>query len=333
MKKVLIYEANASQALALTKFIQKYSNYYIVGCVEKNIRFNQKDYDEIIIQSFDSIDISLYDYILPMGANTSFSIVEKFEKINFCNNIYMDTNNLVVYDKPKMLSIVDLLNIPTPETWDKIENIQKFPLFYKEDFENGGGVRGVAQNIDQVPHKDRLIYQEYISTPSTYGVGFLAHEGNILTYIMHKEVISFPKDGGSSVVIESFSDERLLGYTKTIIKHINYNGWGLAEFKYCDKREDFVFMEVNAKFWASIEFMLVNNPQFLNNLLGIHYDHPKADKMVFINRLLQYSIWEVIENMHYFFIPYKITESSIVYQLVRKLIPTNFVNLIKVFIK
>jgi predicted ATP-grasp superfamily ATP-dependent carboligase len=333
MKRIFIYEANSLQALAVSKFIQKNSNFIVVGGVEENIRFNKKNYDEIIIDKFENIDIDKYDYVLPMGAQSSFEIVTKFKSLKYENGINFLKNNLLVFDKPKMLIVAKNVGIPIPVTYFKKEDILVFPIFYKEDFENGGGIRGVAKNRKEIPLSKNLIFQEYISTPSTYGVGFLAKKGKILTYTIHKEVISFPVDGGSSVVIEEFKDKRLLEYTEKIVYELNYSGWGLAEYKYCDKRKDFVFMEINGKFWASIEFMLYNNPGFLKYLLNIDYPVKKVKKVLFINRLFQYSFIDILKNIKYIFDSKIVKESCLLYQIMRKIIPNSFVLLLKGIIK
>lgn len=295
MKKILIYEASLSQALSISKYIKEHSDYYIVGCIEKNVRFNKSNYDEIVINDFMDINIDEYDFVLPMGANSTFDIITKYSKLNYLNEIFFDLNNLLVFDKPKMLNIVENIGIPIPKTFYDVDKIKRFPIFYKESFENGGGVRGVAHKITDIPKNKKLLYQEFINTPSTYAVGFLAKNGKIICSTTHKEVISYPLSGGSAVVLESFSDKRLLQYTTKIIDKLDYNGWGLAEYKYCNKRDDFVFMEVNAKFWASIEFMLNNNPLFLKYLLDVEYKRNKINRMLFINRLFQYNFIDIIK--------------------------------------
>lgn len=333
MKKVFIYEANLPQALAISKFIKKYGNYIVIGGIEKPIRFNKKSYDEIVIERFDNIDKDEYDYLLPMGANSSFDIVNKFQNLEYKNGIFFNKDNLIVFDKPKMLNIAQTLNIPIPKTWYTKDSIQNFPIFYKEDFENGGGIRGVAKKLTDIPLSDNLLFQEYIDTHSTYGVGFLAKDGVVLTHTMYKELISYPVDGGSAVIVEEFEDKRLVEYTAKLLKKVNYNGWGLAEYKYCNRRDDFVFMEINGKFWASVEFMLKNNPSFLLYLLDIKYEDKYVDRMLFINRLLNYSFKDFIKYTPYLFSSYILQDSSIIYQLIRKMVSNRVVNLIKKVIK
>ena len=317
MKKVLIYEANSNKAISIIKYLKEYTNYEITEVIEND----------------ETINIENYDYILPIGADSTYFTLNKYKKLEYCNNISMTEKELIVFDKPKMLKIAEKININIPKTYYKKEEIESFPIFYKDDFEKGEGLRGIAKTKEELPENEELIYQEYIETPSTYGVGFLAKDGEIITYLQHKEVISYPKVGGSAVVIEKFEDERLLKYTKKLLKEIDYNGWGLAEFKYCNQREDFVFMEINSKIWSSIDFMLINNPVFLKELLNVKYYSKKEKRLLFINYLFRYNFIDILKNLKYLLNSKIIKDQSLTYQVVRRLIPNKLVSQIKRIVK
>lgn len=325
MKRILIFEANLDQAIALSKFIRKYSDYYVVGVVQSSSHFvfdYKKHYDKIIkIDDISKISLSDYDYVLPTGAQSTYSIISRYKELKYSNGITFNEDNLIAFDKIRMLRIAKSVGIPIPKTYETITEIDSFPIFYKEKFEKGGGTRGIAKNKDELPHRGVLIYQEYIESVPTYGVGFLAKDGRILTQTQYKEVISYPPEGGSAVVIEQFYDKRLSKYTQKLIRAMNYNGWGLVEFKYCNKRKDFVFMELNAKFWASVEFSLSNNPLFLKYLLDVAYCPVRIKKMVFIDRFLQYDFSTMARTLKYLKGGKFVSEHSVALQLTKKFIP------------
>ena len=329
MKKILILEAYSNQALAIAKHIKAYSHFYVVGAIEHERKFLRQHYDTVIVQNYTSIDKDTYSYILPMGADDTYRFLSQHQILHYHNHIAFSHSNLRVFDKSKMLQLADGLKVPVPKSYYDQSKIKHFPIFYKEGFEKGGGTRGIAYQANEIPPGKGLLYQEYIATPSTYGVAFLAKDGHILTYTTHKEVISYPTTGGSSVVIEAYEDERLLIYTQKLLKALEYNGWGLAEYKYCDKKEDFVFMEINAKFWASIEFMLRNDPQFLDYLLGIKYSKKVTQRILFINRLLKYKLFDLLGNLYHILDSTIVKESNLSYQLLRKFIPNIFIRLLQ----
>jgi len=329
MKKIIIFDPYTLQGIAISKYLKKYGNVFIVGCMEKSPKIKLKYIDKLIVADFSHIDIAEYDYILPTGVYSTYKIINRCKKLEFENGLYFSSSNFIVFNKPQMIQIAGQVGVPIPETWTSINNINAFPVFYKENFERGKGKRGIAKNFDEIPNYNDLIFQEFINTPATYGIGFLAKNGEIITFTMHKEILSYPESGGSAVLLERFYNENLLKYTKLLLKKIRYNGWGLAEFKYCNKRNDFVFMEINGKLWASLEFMLANNHGFLKNLLNISYECKKIEKILFINRLFQYDFKNILKNMKFYHHSEIIKDNPLFYQIIRKIIPDSLVFIFK----
>lgn len=204
-----------------------------------------------------------------------------------------------VFNKPWLLQQAQIASINIPQTWHSIDEITSYPIFYKQKYEKGGGERGIAHKQQEIPKKeiDSLIFQELILSQGTYGVSFIAKNGKLLTSHTHFEKESLPKDGGSAVIIESIKDERLTNHTKKLLQQINYSGWGLAEYKYCPKRKDYVLMEINAKFWASCELAFVNQKNFSKQLFDINTNEKQIKRIVFIDRALQRGIFFFIKEV------------------------------------
>ena len=92
----------------------------------------------------------------------------------------MTQNALRFYSKPWSLSLARNCGIPVPDTWtDSCDDLQ-FPVFTKPQFEGGAGTRKIARSRDELPGDVDMIYQEYIDSPGTYGVGFIADSGKML---------------------------------------------------------------------------------------------------------------------------------------------------------
>jgi hypothetical protein len=300
MKKILILQPHLDQAQAIAKFLKKYSdNFFITGALTtddptaNSITF----FDHLENVSSDyKINSEEYDIILPTGAKSTKKFLTLHNQVRI-GSINFAQENLQAFDKLSMINTIDNL-IPVPRTYRSHLEINEFPVFYKQLHETGGGIRGIIYNkeeLDVISREKTIFYQEYINSPDTYGVGFLAHDGILITSFIQKELYSYPKAGGSGVILQIFNDKKLIEYTEKILKKIHYSGWGLVEFKYCPKRKDYVFMEVNAKFWASIEFALLNNPVFFQKLFDINYVPQKETKcIIFLNRLAQYGIWDYL---------------------------------------
>jgi hypothetical protein len=300
-KKILILEPFTDQGRSIAKFIKKNSDdYYIIGGLEEKDRKIKKIpfFDSLIVINIDSsLRREDYLFILPTGARSTYKWMQLNDSIKIGEILYK-SENLQVFNKLIFLQKVKELGIPIPITYDCYLNIKNYPVFFKQRFEKGGGDRGILYNDDDFPilsNDTSIFFQEYIESSITYGVGFLSHEGNIITSFIHKEILSYPKTGGSGVLLERFFDDKLIDYSEKILKSINYSGWGLIEFKYCPKRNDYVFMEVNAKFWASIEFALINNEMFFQKLFDIHYEKKKPiNCMIFLDRLVTYGFFDFL---------------------------------------
>jgi hypothetical protein len=277
MRTVLFLQSNKEQTYTFAKYLRKAKNFELFFDKTSKYPKNKE-----------------FDIVIPCGAvSTSVYFMTKgFLRIG---EIEFSENNFITYEKIKTLKIVDSIGVPIPRTYAKKTEIKEFPVFYKSLREDTYRERGIArtpEDLTKIKSKT-VFYQEFIPSFGTYSVGFLADRGKIITSFAQKEVISVPYHGGSAVVLEKLDDEKILKHTKKIIEKIDYSGWGLAEFKYCEKRRDYVFMEINAKFWASIEFTFMNNPLFLKLLFDIDAKPKNVQKAVFINRLIQsdFKVW------------------------------------------
>jgi hypothetical protein len=336
MKKILILQPNSDQGLAIAKYIKRHSdNYFIIA--------GFKDTDPIVksIPFFDSIEKvpsnyqikpGEFDIIIPTGAESTNTLMQLNESIRV-GNISFYQENLRVCDKISMLNTINDLHIPIPETYSNADEINTFPVFYKQRFETGRGSRGLIQNkkeLNTVTEDNSIFFQEFIDSPITYGVGFLAREGILIISFIQKELFSYPKPGGSGVILQIFDDPKLLEYTQRILKKLHFNGWGLVEFKYCPKRKDYVFMEVNAKFWASIEFALMNNPIFFQELFDVHYTPKKQVKcIIFLDRLAYYGILEYLKLGSLYLNCYKLHFKESIFILILNAIPPKLKSIIK----
>ena len=290
MKKVLVLSPNLDQALAVARLIRRYGKGWILhgGLLngEKFSRIRAGYYDKMVnVRNLK--DFEVYDCVLPTGARSTYWMVTHVGDFHVGEVLY-SKNNILCFDKHNFIQKVAALGVPVPKTYKTFKEINdEYPIFYKPKFEKGGGARGIIRSrkdLEKLPNKHELIFQEYIPGRATYGVGFIAKNGKILTSFQHEELLSLPIEGGSAIYIKRFNDEKLLSYMQRIIHNLKFSGWGLAEFKYCHKRRNYVFMEVNAKLWASIEFALINNNKFLKYMFDISYPETPTDSALYIER-------------------------------------------------
>ena len=294
MKSVLILDPHLDQAIALAKYFRRFApGWKIFGGSEAGRRpYFQPDYFiEIIECDFSNPTLGeQFDLIIPSGADSTYQRVSAVGDMAL-GDLRFTSQSLKAFDKARMLEAAAAAGLAVPETVYDHRSVSRFPVFYKDRREENRlhRNRGIAVNaavLALLPDPDGLLFQEYIDSPGTYGVGFLARAGDMLTHFTHKETVSLPRTGGAGVIVQRVEDPRLIAAAAKLLHHLGFDGWGLIEFKFCPSRQDYVFMELNAKFWQSLEFALGNNPQFFRMLFGIDYPADKVEKMVFARRYL-----------------------------------------------
>jgi len=303
---IFLCSPSAEQSHVIAKLINKYQpNRLITGVTMPNEAFPKKTKLINTLLPANSLHLTPIDgTLIPTGATSTKFFLEKNDIA--LGKIILTKNALKVFDKPWLLDKADSIGIPIPTTWQNINSISTYPIFYKQRFEKGGGVRGIAYTQKEIPktHYSELIFQELIMSKGTYGVCFLAKNGEVLCSHSHFERESIPKSGGSAVIIENFSDKKLLNHTKRLLNSLNYSGWGLAEYKYCPKRCDYVLMEINAKFWASCELAFINEPAFLKLLFNINANRENLSRIIFLDRAIQRGIPFILKHI-FFLTPLK----------------------------
>jgi hypothetical protein len=120
-----------------------------------------------------------------------------------------------------------------------------------------------------------FIFQEVIEGPEIAAFCFVAKGGEVSISYQHLELASTPPDGGSAIAVRRAEIPRVDELARRIVRDFNYSGWGMIEFKYDRSRSDYVFMELNPKFWASIEFGLRTHTPFARFVIG--HDLPAED--------------------------------------------------------
>lgn len=301
MKSVLLLNPHIDQAAAFARLLREAPDQYrIVGWNETNRRpfLHQLYYDEILIQPFEKKGIEDgYDFVIPTGADSTYRFVQSRGRHRL-GEIQFSGDSLKVYDKRFLLAAAAEANIPIPCMYDSPNAVKEFPVFVKDAYENQRATRQrfLARSREMLPESsDDCLIQEFIDSPYTYGLGFLAQEGEIRTHFIHQELVSIPRQGGSAVILKPFHDSRLIEYSQRLLQALKFDGWGLVEFKYCQKRDDFVLMEINAKFWESLEFALRSHPEFLSHLLGFSRAKEALGQAIFLKRYMMLPLTEQLK--------------------------------------
>jgi hypothetical protein len=291
-KAILLLSPGLSQACSFAFWLKRYSPCTrIIGGIAQNDQnvILKHPFDEIIrIQN--SSDFNKFEFVLPMGSASTQWLTNECGAFQ-AGNVLFSADNLRVYDKPWLFDLARKAHVPVPETFLNFENIpdDDRPLFYKPRIEGFNGPRRRANFKKSIPiyaRTNNYLFQEYISGRDVYGFGFIARSGKVVAACQHVEIASMPFDGGSAVAVKNINDPRIFKFSAKLIEILNYDGWGLVEFKYCARRKDYVLMELNAKWWASVEFALRSEPAFGKILFGIDGIKEPLNGLFWPNRFL-----------------------------------------------
>jgi hypothetical protein len=274
--KYLILSPSSTQAIAVARQIRKFDPPAIlyggnISNEEYTLKYNHYDF---IVEINKVADCENYNYVLP---TTSYStkIYTSWVKDFKVGNVQFNSSSLNVYNKIWLLGNALNCDIHVPDTWGSFNEIPDCSngIFIKPKYEGSDAVRTWVRKKERIPERirnnDGYLFQELIPGKDVFGYCFIASEGKVILSFMHHELCSVPKDGGNAVILTKYNNSYLEELNKKLLKQIEFTGWGLVEWKYCNKRQDFVLMEINAKLWASIEFALRNESGFLYQFFGI----------------------------------------------------------------
>jgi predicted ATP-grasp superfamily ATP-dependent carboligase len=82
---------------------------------------------------------------------------------------------------------------------------------------------------------------------------------------MHRRVRELPASGGRSTCAESVNDPELARAGRRLLDHLNWHGVAMAEFRRDDRDGSFRLMEINPKFWGSLELALAAGADFADD--------------------------------------------------------------------
>jgi len=254
-----------------------------VNCVVRvaNPNVSEKKYIASVI---DVVKKNKINIIIPIGF-VDFMLLSKFK------NVIKDYAVVPVedYEKMKMVSnkwilckiareagvrYPNSLLIKLPKnfkTLDEFVNEVNFPLVIKgiSDASNPifiGNRESLVKTLRNF--KSDVLLQEFIVG---VGVGYfcLSQRGEPLVEFMHQRILEATPLGGASIKACSNFDEELLELGRKIVKNIKWSGVIMAEFKKDLETGEYYLLEINPKFWGSLELAYragVDFPRYLVEL-------------------------------------------------------------------
>lgn len=225
-----------------------------------------------------------YDLVIPCTDPTIIPLHLHRDAISAHANLYLISpkafdicqSKLLSYELAKQLNLklAKSFDITTPDELNDIKGIISYPAVLKpmSSF-NETNVSGknivqkasdsqellslAAQMLNVGPIQ---IQENFIGTG--VGVEVLAKEGKILFSFQHERVHEPLEGGGSSYRKSCSVNSELFEASAKLIEKLNYTGVGMIEFIFNHSTQQWIFIEINARFWGSLPLAVASGANF-----------------------------------------------------------------------
>ncbi len=301
MGGVIVTDGMQRSTLALTRSLGKKGIDVTVGehklpCLTSRSKYCHNAFEypspylypsEFISSLMTQLQKNSYDLLIPMTDMTCYLVGQNITKLSQYTKISMadwETYKRVT-DKGDLIKLCLELDIPVPKTVfiGRIEDLDKsisefsFPVIIKPRGSIFLGLTGwIKTGVDYAYSKEELIYkleswdrsipfpviQERIIGPGC-GAFFLFIGGEEKAAFFHRRIREKPPSGGVSVLRESIPvDPQMREYAVRILKHLNWHGVAMVEFKQDVGDGIPKLMEINARFWGSLQLAIDSGVDF-----------------------------------------------------------------------
>lgn len=121
-----------------------------------------------------------------------------------------------------------------------------------------------------------LLAQEAIEGAGV-GVFVLLQEGRVLAQFAHRRLREKPPSGGVSVLCQSEPmDDRLLARSVALLDRFGWSGVAMIEYKRDARTGEPVLMEINGRFWGSLQLAIDAGVDFPRLLAAVAFGDPVA---------------------------------------------------------
>lgn len=192
------------------------------------------------------------------------------------------TKMMQLHNKEQLMNIATELDLPIPKTHtiknvNEIQNIAEtieYPVVIKlRDATSSKGIQ-YAYSKDEFVYNYKHLIQKYNLNCSSYpliqeyipgngyGVSVLFNQGELRALFTHKRLREYPITGGPSTLRVSVRQPEMEKIAIELLEYMNWHGLAMVEFKLDERTNKPVLIEVNPRFWGSINQAIVSGVDF-----------------------------------------------------------------------
>lgn len=257
-------------------------------CKDKFLYPSPRENLSLFLKSIQKIvEKTAYDILLPVGEWSLVPISEHRDKISSHIKLALGSHEAIMktFDKSLTLKLAMDEAVPVPKTYfvnnltelNEVAEKASFPAVIKSRyswvwnsdkalFSRPSYVNSPQELISEfVAVHERFpfpIIQEYI--PGTaYHVGTLCSHSQVRAMCCIKEHRTIPVTGGYATLRESVElDPRMKEYAQRLLSALDWHGVAEVEFKLDQRDSAPKFMEINGRFWGSLELAVAAGIDF-----------------------------------------------------------------------
>ena len=279
ISRIFITDAEYKHTTALIKGIKSsYPQVNITGQVssERNAIFASKLIDKVLVGTLEqTLEIDQYDLIIPVSGRATQLISE----LNM-TEVFLATSKQInsALDKYELSKACNEYGIAYPKTQklERMNDIQsfgfpciiksrnetqvKFDTIYLDCAQSFNKLRyQIERLLDKHPG---LIVQERVRAKTSRGFFALCSNGKILCDFMHERVRQWPRSGGSSTSAKGIKCSQLQRISSDFLSDLNWTGPVMLEYLYDDVEGVYTLIEINPKFWGSLDLAINSGVNF-----------------------------------------------------------------------
>ena len=290
VSRVLITDSTYKHSIALARYIKRdIPDVHLTGCTNSDSRLPEwySCFDETIRKTSleNAIRAGRFDMVIPVGGAAVLEVSRLCPQLCLLPGIpQLD----LCYDKVKTIEFAKQIGVPVPQTLfvtsdQNVPEPKSFPCIVKPSREatRWKGIdycnspdelnAAVGRQLDKLSLDAGagVLIQEYIPGKG-HGLFALLDHGKPLRLFMHERIREIPYTGGPSCAARSFSSLRLKELGLKLLAGLEWTGVAMVEFRLDTRIDDFVLMEINGKFWGSLELALSAGVNFGADLIRLY---------------------------------------------------------------
>jgi len=294
MKKVIVFDGRSRAALSIIRSLGKKRVYIIAGEVFQCSSFYSKYIKERLIypspdKEPEAFKFFLLDYLknkkidllIPVRDDITeiliknHSLFSKYAKFEVPDELAFNATR----NKAETIKLCRQLDIPHPLTILTEEedfNLhilkEKFilPILIKPRISSGSRGISIIRQWDKFQTEYEKIHaefpnpmiQEFIPHGGAFGVSMIYRKGEARAFFTHKRIREFPESGGPSTLREGVRFADIEAYSSRLLDKLKWNGVAMVEFRIHKKTDRPMLMEVNPRFWGSLETAVYSGVDF-----------------------------------------------------------------------